>query len=133
MAAVSCKKETNPAEDFVGNYAVKTTAHLTVPVLGNLDQELDEMDCTIALNGEEGDVTITMAGETSTGHVTEEGMTVQPIATTQEVMGQPVKINVNFPTIAKPVNGTTSWQATLTATISGVPITGTADMVATKK
>ncbi|MCR4931458.1 MAG: hypothetical protein K5918_03355 [Bacteroidales bacterium] len=133
MAAVSCKKETNPAEDFVGNYTVKTSAHLTIPVIGNMDQDLDDMDCTIALKGEEGDVTITMAGETTTGHVTEAGMTVQPLVTTQEIMGQPVDITVNFPTIPKPVNGTTSWQSTLTASVSGISINGTADMTATKK
>ena len=44
MAAVSCKKETNPAEDFVGNYTVKTSAHLTIPVIGNMDQDLDDME-----------------------------------------------------------------------------------------
>lgn len=134
IAFVSCKKEkVNPAADFVGEYTVTATVHAQIPILGPIDQDLDAMDASITLNGDEGNVNITMAGQSTTGVVTEAGMTIQPIVISQEVMGTSVDVTISFPTIAKPVGGTTSWTSTITANISGFPVTGTADMTATRK
>lgn len=134
IAFTSCKKEkANPAEDFVGNYTVSATFHAQVPVLGNLDQPLNDMDASITLNGDEGAVNVTMAGKTTTGNVTEAGMTVQSIVISQTIMGATVDVTVTFPTIAKPVNGTTSWVSGITASLNGIALNGTADMKAVKK
>ncbi|MBP5190563.1 MAG: hypothetical protein J6031_06570 [Bacteroidales bacterium] len=133
IAFVSCKKEKNPAEDFVGNYTVTATVHAQIPVLGAIDQDLDAMDASIALNGEEGNVTVSMAGQTTTGNVTEAGMTLQPIVTTQTIMGTNVEVTITFPVISKPVNGVSSWTSNITASINGIPLSGTADMTATRK
>ena len=140
LACTACKKE-NPAEQFAGNYDVATTVHLSFlnPLTGQnqtLDQELDVMNTTITLNGDEGAVNVTMGDITTTGTADEAGLHLQPTTATITVMEMPVSINLTFPTIAAPVNGVTSWVANVTASVNiGVSITanGTADQVATKK
>lgn len=140
LTCTACKKE-NPAEEYAGNYSVATTIHMTysLPIIGeqNYDQELDLMDCTISLNGDEGDVNIVMGDITTTGTVDETGLHANPATTTLTVMEMPVDVTFTFPTIAAPVNGVTSWTADVNATfsMSGISInaSGTADQVATKK
>ncbi len=140
LTCTACKKE-NPAEKYVGNYNVATTIHMTysIPLLGEqtYDQTLDDMNCFISLNGEEGDVNIVMGDIATTGTVDETGLHANPATTSLKVMEMPVDVKFTFPTIAAPVNGTTSWRADVSATISisgfSVNATGTADQVATLK
>ncbi len=139
LACTACKK--NPAEEFEGEYTVTGTAHATysVPLIGEqtMEQELDTMDCTIALSGDDGDVIVTMGGTSTTGTVDEDGMHLQPAQTEVEVMNIPIDVTFTFPTIKAPVDGKTSWTSTLSAetTVQGVTITvnGTADQTAVRK
>jgi len=140
LTCTACKKE-NPAEAYAGNYGVATTIHMTysIPIIGEqtYDRELDEMNCTISLNGDEGDVNIVMGDITTTGTVDESGLHAQPATTTLTVMDMPVDVTFTFPTIAAPTNGVTSWTADVNATftMSGISINavGTANQVATMK
>ena len=141
IAFVSCKKDkeeeqqsqVNPAKEFVGDYIVSTQAHLQIPVLGSQDIPLSDMDASIVLDGDKGDVKLTMSGQTTTGYVNDKGLHVDPIILNENIMSVPMTITVTFPVISKPVNGVTSWTATLSATSSYGNITGTADMTAVKQ
>lgn len=140
IAFVSCKKDkedqqnqVNYAEEFAGNYTVSTIAHLQIPVLGSQDIPLSDMDASIVLEGDKGDVKLTMSGQTTTGYVNDKGLHVDPLILNETIMSVPMTITVTFPVISKPVNGVTSWTATLSATSSYGNITGTADMTAVKQ
>jgi len=135
----SCKKDDpepepyNPATEFVGAYTVSTEAHLQVPVLGAMDMPLSDMDAEIVLNGNNGEVNVTMSGQTTTGYVNSTGMHLDPIILNETIYNMDVAITVTFPVIPKPVDGVTSWVATLSAVASVGTITGTADMTAVRK
>ena len=140
IAFVSCKKDkedqqnqVNYAEEFAGNYTVSTIAHLQIPVLGSQDIPLSDMDASIVLDGDKGDVKLTLAGQTTNGYVNAKGLHVDPIMINETIMNIPMTINVTFPVISKPVNGVSSWTATLAANSSYGNITGTADMTAVKQ
>ncbi|MBP5547440.1 MAG: hypothetical protein J6X58_00930 [Bacteroidales bacterium] len=141
----SCKKDNNgtdnttqqeqtpnPAKDFEGNYTVTTLAHLQVPVIGEMDMPLSDMEAVITLKGDRGEVEVTMSGQTTTGYVNDAGMHIDPIIVNQTVASMQLAITVTFPVIQKPVDGVASWVATLTATSAMGAVTGTADMTAVK-
>ena len=125
--------QVNYAEEFAGNYTVSTIAHLQIPVLGSQDIPLSDMDASIVLDGDKGDVKLTLAGQTTNGYVNDKGLHVDPIMINETIMNIPMTINVTFPVISKPVNGVSSWTATLAANSSYGNITGTADMTAVKQ
>jgi len=127
------QEQVNPATEFVGKYIVSTEAHLQIPIVGNIDLPWQDMDATIALKGNNGDVTVSMAGQTTTGYVNDSGLHIDPIIVNQQIMSMQLDVTVTFPVIHKPVNGTTSWTATLSASSSYGSVTGTADMTAVKQ
>lgn len=133
---VSCKKDkVNPADDFVGSYTVKTVVHFNnVPLIGEYDQAIEDMEVVIAKVGDDGDVSVTMAGQQQTGHVTSNGLRLEPVTIPWSILGvASLNVDVTFPIIEKPVQGSTSWKSDISTTIYSQTISGTADMVATMK
>ena len=122
------------ADAFVGEYTVEGSGTLNnIPVIGTYTLDIPATDATIAKVGNSNAVELTMAGQTVSGYVDASGLHVDPIVINQTIATFNVSINVSFPTIVPPLNGQMSWVSTLSASLSGVPITGTADLVATKK
>lgn len=137
LTFVSCKKDepVNPAAEFVGDYTVSGTLTLNLPsvVGGTQSMPIPNTDLTIALKEDKGDVTLTVGENSYNGYVTETGLHIDPIVVNYPIMQTNIDMTVTIPTVEKPVNGKTSFQAAVSATASGITITGTADVVATKK
>ena len=136
MAFASCggdDDESTLSKEFVGEYTVSTTVHMTnIPMVGDYDQTIPEMDASIVSTGGE-EVSVTMGGKTTTGYVTSSGLHVDPIVVSQTFLNMAMDVQFTFPVIKAPVDGKTSWTSNLSASVSGVGISGTADMVAVKK
>lgn len=128
------QQESSLADAFVGEYTVSTYATLNnIPVIGTYSMDLPAMDATIEKIGSGNEVSVTISGQTQTGYVNSAGLHIDPIVINQTIMSYDVAITVTFPVISAPVNGTMSWTATLNTTISGIGISGTAEMTAVKK
>ena len=140
LAFVSCKKEenspevVNPAKEFVGDYTISGTLNLNLPTaLGGTQQiPVQERELSIALNGNEGDVIITSGQYSVDGYVRNDGLHVDPVVVQYPFMSSNIDLTLTIPTVKKPVNGTTSCIASVVATVSGITITGTADITVTK-
>ena len=128
------QQDASLADAFVGEYTLTGDATFNnVPMIGTYSMDLTPMDATIEKMGSSNEVVMTVAGQTTTGYVNSTGLHVDPVVVNQTIMTYTVAVTVTFPPISAPVNGTTSWTSTLNANISGIGITGTADMTATKK
>ena len=127
------EQESTYADAFVGEYTVTTHATFNnVPMVGTYSTDLPEMDAKIEkLEGD--NVQVTMSDQVTTGYVNSSGLHIEPIVINHSISGYNVSITIIFPTISAPVNGTTSWTSNLNTTISGMAITGTADMTAVMK
>ncbi len=122
------------ADQFVGEYSVTTNATFNnIPIVGTYSMDFPTMTATIVKTGSGNEVEVTMAGQTRPGYANSTGLHVEPIVVNQTILTSTVAVTVTFPTISAPVNGTTSWTSTLSASFSGVGINGTAEMTATKK
>ena len=121
------------ADQFVGEYSVTTYATFNnIPIVGTYSMDFPTMTATIVKTGSGNEVAVTMAGQTRPGYANSTGLHVEPIVVNQTILTTTVAVTVTFPTISAPVNGTTSWTSTLSASFSGVGINGTAEMTATK-
>ncbi len=135
MALVACGDEKeNPAEVYAGTYTITGMAHLNgIPVVGSYDTDIPETEATIALADENGNVTVTMGDYSTTGYVNEAGLHLDPIIVNTNILNTDVSVTGTFPVVPAPVDGVTSCTATLTVSIMGVTVNGTADITAKKK
>ena len=148
LTIASCSKEEteeetkNYAEAFVGDYTVSTKMQLSFPnpLTGQqqtISETVDDIDASIALNGDQGAVTITALEKTIDGTVDKDGLHIDAKSVDIPESEIPINVTFSFPTIKEPVNGTTSWRANLkaTVTVGTIPLsaTGIADQTATKK
>lgn len=146
LTFVSCKKdkeenkpvqqeEVNPAKDFEGDYTISGTLTVNLPAQfgGEQSMPIESRDLTITLKGNKGDVVLTSGEYTIEGYVNDKGLHIDPIVVDYPIMQTTVQLTLTIPAISKPVNGTTTCQASAAATVMGMTITGMADIVATKK
>ena len=128
----------SPADDFVGDYLLNGTLTLNIPTelasfLGdNQSQDITDREVSVERVGDNGDVSITMDGNSYEGYVNNSGLHIDPIIINYPLGQTSLTATLTIPVISKPVDGSTSCQATLIATVYGIAITGTADIVATR-
>lgn len=124
----------NPADDFVGDYMLNGTLTINLPEMigGTQTQPINDIEISIERNGNTGDVKILMGSESYDGYVNNSGLHVDPIVINYPMGQSSLALTVTIPTISKPVNGETTCQASIMTTVSGITITGLADVVATK-
>ena len=139
IAFVSCTKDdpeaetANPAKEFVGTYSLSGTATVSLPVVGQQSVPVPSMDCTVALKGDKGDVTLTINDKSIDGYVNDSGLHIDPFNYNTEILNTSLAFTVTVPTIAKPDNGRVSTTASLVASVSGVAVNGTADVIGVRK
>ena len=103
-----------------------------IPVVGSIERDYNLTGIVKATG--DNTVEMTMGQNTATGYVADDGLHVDPIMIDYPIMGTTtVKVRVVTPVIAPLQDGKTSTVAELSATMSGIAITGTADVEATKK
>ena len=128
------QQDASLADAFVGEYTLTGDATFNnVPMIGTYSMDLTPMDATIERTGSGNEVSVTISGQSTTGYVNSTGLHIDPVVINETLMSYSVAITVTFPPISAPVNGTTSWISTLSANISGIGISGTANMTATRK
>lgn len=142
VAFVSCKKD-NENEDtphfddyainFIGAYDVNIDASVTLPVLGNYNIPFNNMEATCVRKGDGNEVTLTMSNRSLDGYANASGLHVDPFVYNQNVAGYDLAFTVTIPVVSAPVNGVISGTATLSATLAGVNIPGTANYTAVKR
>lgn len=124
----------SPADDFVGDYLLNGTLTLSLPDMlgGTQTQDITDVPISIERNGDNGDVKIIMGDAEHDGYVNNSGLHIDPVVINYTLGQFTVALTVTIPTISKPVNGSTSCTAAITASAYGLTITGTADVEATK-
>lgn len=122
----------NPADDFVGTYALTGTIHATLPIVGEYSMPMDDTEATIELSGNDGDVLITVMDRTVTAHVTQSGMVVEPMVIPLTIESYSFQFTATFPLITKPTNGVSQFQVQISATYGSMTVPGTVDVTATR-
>lgn len=124
----------SPADDFVGDYALDGTLTINLPdaLGGTQTRPIENIEISIIRNGDNGDVTIIMGDESYDGYVNNSGLHIDPIIVNYPLGQYNIALTATIPTINKPVNGVTTCQATIMASVYGITITGNADVTATK-
>ena len=128
-------EEVNYADDFVGDYIISGTMTLNLPELlgGTQTMPITESELTITANGTHGDVIIVSGTYQFDGYANARGLHVDPIMIDYPIMNTTVSFTATIPTIEKPVDGSTSFTASLVTTVQGMTITGSADIIATQQ
>lgn len=142
LAFVSCKKDdvneeqprqTDYAADFLGTYDVSINASMTLPILGETPIPLPEMEATCVRNGDGNEVILTMSNRTIDGYANASGLHVDPFLAQQSIAGYDLSITVTVPVVAAPTDGVISGTASLSASVAGVAIPGSAEFTAVKR
>ena len=123
---------TDYAAPFIGTYDMSVDATLVVPVLGETNIPVNDIEVSITRK-EGNEVVLTVSDQALEGYVNSSGLHVDPFISNTTIMGYDVAITVTVPVIEPPVDGRISGSAPLSATIAGTNVNGTADFVAIKR
>lgn len=125
-----------PAAPFVGVWTVNTEANMNAPVVGNITRN-ETSTYVIAANGSEGAVNVSMTSEygssTATGMADSTGLHLSSYDQQSSFAGMQFTMTVAAATIPVPVNGTTSWTASISGRVGIYNATGTLNNTATKQ
>ena len=122
------------ADDFVGDYMLDGTLNINL-MTTTFNRDFENIPLTIEKNGNSGDVNIIINNNTYEGYVNNSGLHIDPIMISIPVEGNSYSFTATIPVVSKPVNGQTSCQVGLSASVPSagqtINITGTADVTAT--
>lgn len=142
LAFTSCEKNneneeqprpTDYAAAFIGTYDVTINASMTLPIIGETPVPLPSMEAVCERKGDGNEVTLTMSNRTIEGYANASGLHVDPFIAQQNIAGYDLSITVTVPVVAAPTDGVISGTATLSASMAGVAIPGTAEYSAVKR
>lgn len=139
LGLVSCNKDDDKdstpdyAADFIGNYILSVNATMAIPVYGDVDLPVGDMEASVVRKGTGNEVTLTVMNQTLDGYCNENGLHVDPFTVNTNLMSVSVALTVTVPTVAAPVNNTVSGTAAIAATIMGYSATGTAIFTGVKQ
>ena len=137
FAMVACGDQEDETPDyaakFVGTYDVTVNAVLNIPMYGEVEIPMNDMEAVVARKATANEVTMTAMNQTLNGYCNESGLHLDPFAVNSDIMGISMSITVTIPTVAAPTSSTITGTAALAATVMGASVTGNANYTAVKR